>query len=469
MPDIHLFLLIHGLWGRPVHLAEAKAELEAAWNRPTPPTSPSRSGTPCASPSLSDDSDSTMVDSFAFTARDDLVVVVAQGMTAKLTYDGVDVDQHIAALEADGRHVARISILGYSLVVARYLVGLLAARTPNFFDKITPVSFTTIATPHLGVPRYNTLLSNVVGWLGARLLSRSGEQVHLVDRYSGADRRPLLEVMADPKYVWHQALSRFAQVHIYANIVNDNTVPYPSAAIEPIDPFVQWVERGLEVTAHHAIASTWKFPNPGSPRRKVRFHLGNLPPTLRFRWPYSWVILALFPVFLPLIALFVFSRFSLDTLRSRLRLQRLARSYANTNLPSDGEAALIPSPHGQSIDGLRAAIRVVERSLEQDLMDAADHADTGPSPPEVEPDSPTYPEPTIKALLTDRQLLMIHWLNQLAPRRHLAWFPDVANAHAVIVVRDPAKFAVHERGRSILQHWARLAVRAAEEVDTVKY
>ncbi|BEI82351.1 hypothetical protein CcaverHIS002_0302190 [Cutaneotrichosporon cavernicola] len=390
MPDIHLFLLIHGLWGRPVHLAEAKAELEAAWNRPTPPTSPSRSGTPCASPSLSDDSDSTMVDSFAFTARDDLVVVVAQGMTAKLTYDGVDVcasrvawevDQHIAALEADGRHVARISILGYSLggLVARYLVGLLAARTPNFFDKITPVSFTTIATPHLGVPRY--------------------------------------------KYVWHQALSRFAQVHIYANIVNDNTVPYPSAAIEPIDPFVQWVERGLEVTAHHAIASTWKFPNPGSPRRKVRFHLGNLPPTLRFRWPYSWVILALFPVFLPLIALFVFSRFSLDTLRSRLRLQRLARSYANTNLPSDGEAALIPSPHGQSIDGLRAAIRVVERSLEQDLMDAADHADTGPSPPEVEPDSPTYPEPTIKALLTDRQLLMIHWLNQLAPRRHLAWFP----------------------------------------------
>ncbi|GMK58171.1 hypothetical protein CspeluHIS016_0502030 [Cutaneotrichosporon spelunceum] len=480
MPDVHLFLLIHGLWGRPNHLSEAKAELEAAWKSSSPSTTPSTDQTPCPSPSLSTGSDDTAVNSFPCTPRDDLVVVVAEGMTAKLTYDGVDVcasrvawevDQHIAALEADNRRVARISILGYSLggLVARYLVGLLAARTPSFFDKVTPVSFTTIATPHLGVPRYNTLISNIVGWLGARLLSRSGEQVHLVDSYSETDPRPLLEVMADPKHVWHQALARFANVHIYANMVNDNTVPYPSAAIEPTDPFVQWVERGLKVTAHEAIGSAWELPVPGAPRRKASFHLGNLPPTLRFRWPYSWLILALFPIFVPLIALFVFFRFSLDTRRSRLRLQRLARNYANTNLPCGSEAIHIPSSHGQSIDGLRAAIRMVERSLEQDLMDAADHAGMGPSPPEVEPDSPMYPAPTIKALLTDRQHVMVHWLNQLPLRRHLVWLPDVVNAHAVIVVRDPAKFPVHNLGRSVLKHWAHLAVCDAEEVDLVKF
>jgi hypothetical protein len=40
-------------------------------------------------------------------------------------------------------------------VVARYLVGLLEAREPSFFDKHVPVSFTTVATPHLGMPHYS--------------------------------------------------------------------------------------------------------------------------------------------------------------------------------------------------------------------------------------------------------------------------------------------------------------------------
>lgn len=142
-----------------------------------------------------------------------------------------------------------------------------------------------------------------MAWFGGRLLSRTGEQIYLVDSYSESDTRPLLEVMADPselgsfsqltpEHVWHQALSRFDAVHVYANVVNDNTVPYPSAAIDSADHFVQWVERGLEVEADDSsIVSDWHFPNPGQVRkpRASRFHLGTLPPTLRFRWPYNWV------------------------------------------------------------------------------------------------------------------------------------------------------------------------------------
>lgn len=85
---------------------------------------------------------------------------------------------------------------------------------------------------------------------------------------------------------------RFSEVHIYANVVNDNTVPYPSAAIDSADHFVQWIERGLEVEADESgIVSDWHFPHPRQARkpRKARFHLGTLPPTLRFRWPYNWV------------------------------------------------------------------------------------------------------------------------------------------------------------------------------------
>lgn len=95
-------------------------------------------------------------------------------------------------------------------VVARYLVGLLNARSPSFFEKHEPVSFTTMATPNLGIPRYSefgspgkqltsdTLLSAGLHWLGSRLMSRTGEQLHAADTYSEHDPRPLLEIMADP-------------------------------------------------------------------------------------------------------------------------------------------------------------------------------------------------------------------------------------------------------------------------------
>lgn len=252
--------------------------------------------------------------------------------------------------------------------------------------------------------------------------------------------------------VFHQALGRFRSIDIYANIVNDNTVPYPSAAIDTIDPFVQWAERGLNVNASESsIVKSWSFPQPLTPIRKRKFawKVGTLPPILRFRKPYSWLIIALFPILIPLIFLLVVARFSLDTRRSRLRLQRLTRSSVDTpTLPSPGSPTSphhIPSALGLSIDDLRAAIRAVERNLEQDLMDAADEVRFGEQL-EIESDDDEddkasvlsvddTPDTMTRPLLTDSQFRMVHWLNQLDLKRHLAWFPDVANSHAVIIVR----------------------------------
>lgn len=123
------------------------------------------------------------------------------------------------------------------LVVARYLLGLLHSRSPSFFDTHKPISFSTLSSPvsllrnriipytgahtarclqHYGIPRYSeslfsapppviysmskdTLLSTTLCWLGARIMSRSGEQLYVVDKYSEDDPRPLLEIMADPR------------------------------------------------------------------------------------------------------------------------------------------------------------------------------------------------------------------------------------------------------------------------------
>ena len=88
----------------------------------------------------------------------------------------------------------------------------------GFFDKVTPVNFNTAATPHIGLPRYRTVISGLFAFFGPRLLSRTGEQfyavrpalvapaehgsyevlsIYQVDKWSQTGR-PLLEVMADP-------------------------------------------------------------------------------------------------------------------------------------------------------------------------------------------------------------------------------------------------------------------------------
>ena len=47
--------------------------------------------------------------------------------------------------------------------------------------------------------------------------------------------------------IFFQALSRFQHVRIYANSINDVTVPYVTAAIETEDPFLDHAFNGVTV------------------------------------------------------------------------------------------------------------------------------------------------------------------------------------------------------------------------------
>lgn len=49
--------------------------------------------------------------------------------------------------------------------------------------------------------------------------------------------------------IFYQALELFPHKTIYANAVNDVTVPYVTAAIEAEDPFLQHVTNGIEMYA----------------------------------------------------------------------------------------------------------------------------------------------------------------------------------------------------------------------------
>lgn len=106
--------------------------------------------------------------------------------------------EEIKRVEEDGKEtVSKLSVVGYSLggLVSRYMVGVLHQR--KFFEKVTPMNFCTVATPHIGLLRYQSFRSRMFAFLGPKLLSRTGEQFYAVDKWSAAGR-PLLEVMADP-------------------------------------------------------------------------------------------------------------------------------------------------------------------------------------------------------------------------------------------------------------------------------
>jgi hypothetical protein len=179
--------------------------------------------------------------------EDRLHILVTKRNAGNFTYDGIElggervaheIEEEIDELKQKGHDIKKISVVGYSLggLVSRYAIGLLYHK--GLFDTIEPVNFTTFATPHLGVRSPLKGLSNqIVNVLGARTLSMSGRQIFLIDKFRDTGR-PLLAVLADSNSIFIQALKAFKHRSLYANVVNDRSVPYHTASFSPIDPFV---------------------------------------------------------------------------------------------------------------------------------------------------------------------------------------------------------------------------------------
>jgi hypothetical protein len=60
-----------------------------------------------------------------------------------------------------------------------------------------------------------------------------------------------------------------------------------------------------------------------------------------------------------------------------------------------------------------------------------------------------------KSLLTEEQKQMVRSLNTIPNmKKYRAFFKEVRNSHAIIISRDPRRFAIHEKGVEVLRHWA---------------
>ncbi|CAD6887027.1 unnamed protein product [Tilletia controversa] len=343
------------------------------------------------------------------------------------TYDGIDWSAERVRLEIDAEvlrlrtatsppcHIARFSILGYSLggLVSRYTVGLLHSRhfftlvseshiLPSIDDKTAeqlqkppvPVQFITMATPHLGMLPPSSNFRRFAAYVGARLLSRTGEQLFLADSgWEGiADRnrsaesqsdsqrppsRGLIEAMSIPEFPFMAALQRFEKVLIYANGVNDPTVPFRTAAIFPSEPFV--VE-GLHVEIepdYPGLIQSYSFPTEAvqttsswtSSIRNYQVPMFLNPRRIPLRFPLNYIAVPLFPFAFPVLLTLVLTRFRQESGDSKKRIRELRRLWREEQVlesdlgkGKDGKAN--GNGSGDASDGAEVNKAAAELSLE---------------------------------------------------------------------------------------------------------
>ncbi|KAJ7442261.1 DUF676-domain-containing protein [Mycena latifolia] len=376
---MHLHLLIHGMAGHPDHLAEAVR---------------------------------------LFTARHSnaaaVHLLVAASFTYTNTYDGIDInadrvlhelDDAVLALEKDPTvRITKFSVTGYSLggLIARYVVGALYSR--GFFDSVEAVNFASFTTPHVGIPP-PPYTSRLLFWLGSTVLGRTGKQLHLLDD----SERPLLQIMAHPQSPFFLGLSKFRNINIYANAINDFTVPYFSGALEETDPFADHRERDIipeylpDYTPLIQGFSIVKYSPSFIARLKSLRPLTFNGPLIAWVFPWNLVLYLLLPLLLP------------------LGIVYLALDYLFSSC------------------GSRARIRLLQPSVSV--------------PVPILPDLEAHGTPP-NTLMTPAQAAMVRVLNALdGVRKYTAFRPAVRNAHAMLICLEP-RFADHRVGRGVLRHWA---------------
>ncbi|KAF4596752.1 hypothetical protein EYR38_008143 [Pleurotus pulmonarius] len=469
---VHLLVLIHGMWGHPSHLHQLVRRMEK--KHP-----------------------------FSATTGTKLWVLNARTNSEELTYDGIDwggervvdeIDAEVADITAGGGRVTRLSVTGYSLggIIARYVIGILHQR--GFFRDVEPINFNTIATPHIGMPRYASLLSALMAAC-AKHLSRTGKQLYCLDTWSTTGRS-LLEVMADPDHIFYKALASFRYVRIYANAVNDVTVPYVTGAIELQDPFANTASSGVQIEldeSYPPIISKYTLPpRPVKPpilskgwfRRFKPSSKGLFLPLQNIKLPLhkKIALYALLPVLLALGVSFALRRFKRDSKTSKSRLRDLesdaSRSrrlvYIFEQLEHRAEDVVIDVLEGvreSGSDGIASSavpLQGVEASQNAtiDVESGLTSGNTALAAHSVVPQSPSLadrPRPQLQHTidqpkLTDAQKRMVEQLNRLPLIKTLAYFHETRNAHALIVCRDADYFPEMRAGRNVVKYWSNVFV-----------
>ena len=394
-----LLVLLHGLWGQPEHMWCVKEAVEKA--------------------------------------HPEVHILVCDSSMGNRTYDGVDVigervaadvRKTIADLKTrDDITITKISFVGYSLggVAARFAIGVL--QHDGFFDTVQPVSFTTFATPHLGVsPTSRGILPWLVTNIGPRSLSLTGAHIFLADSVLSSSRlgqqrqrRPLMEIMTEPESVFVKGLTRFTSLNCYANIANDRSVPYFSAAIASTDPF-----RDLKtVRLNHLEKYGDVVLDPAHPYDDLKD--GETAEEYTYAlWARERVLRTVLLAGLPLWLLV----FAVNAVIANYKSSRRIKAHRSEN-----------SDKAETMYAIRAQ-ELVEETLQTTSAGTADTT-TGSSD-----------TASSGFKLNDVQARMVSNLNKLPWYKVPVHVRKTQHSHAAIVCRTPDTPRLDE-GRQVMQHW----------------
>lgn len=430
-------------------------------------------------------------------SEDRLHILVAKRNSGNFTYDGVElggervcqeIEEEIERLEKAGTPIKKISIAGYSLggLVARYAIGLLYAQ--GIFEKVTPMNFTTFATPHIGVrsPRlgWHNSIWNI---LGARTLSNSGRQMFIIDQFRDTGR-PLLSVLADSNSIFIKGLASFKRRILYANIANDRSVPYYTAMISTSDPYektndiqINYLKNSDEVL----VSPT----NPVSPR-----HSADLPP----KW-YRRILtttqttitqLPLFlglVIFIPIGVVAFLINSGIQTFTSNRRIRLHEAGQAGINFTAYRTPLMITEMRGamesayENLNNARSYGDHLDEAVEQEeglsspttsltgakLLTASDKSAGGQKEKTVnqsiadevagkniaEDEDVRLGDVKVPALaLTPDQFAMVQALDDCKWRKFPVHIHKVRHSHAAIIVRSNRSGL--KEGYVVLNHWA---------------
>lgn len=391
-----------------------------------------------------------------------------------------EIEDKLEELGRDGYRIKKLSVVGYSLggLVARYAIGLLYHK--GYFDTIKPMTFTTFATPHLGVRTpskgYPNHLWNV---LGARMLSTSGRQLFTIDDFRETGRS-ILDVMTDPNSVFMHALAQFERRTLYSNITNDRSAVYYTTGISRTDPYTNLDDLTLNpLPGYEPVILDPNSPFTPTPSPSA------LPSFSSRITAKSSSIIRRLPIYvaltviLPLASIVFLLNSGFQTFRSRRRIMLHQTSPSNPF-----GSYRIPYFVQDMRAGLEDAFENVSSAQQQEYLDDGTEELASPditSPPSSPPPnghlkaqstaSPlsekvptTPPSPTLTRTpsiinsafptlaLTAAQFRMIASLDDVGWRKYPVHITKSSHSHAAIIVRIPSRKAFEE-GKVVVRHW----------------
>lgn len=318
------------------------------------------------------------------------------------------------------------------------------------FEEITPVNFTTFATPHLGIRHINPgLFHTLANFLGPKLLSASGRQMFLADGGS----RPLLLRIADKDSIFIRGLALFKTRTAYANIINDKSVPYHTAAISQYDPYVDMTRINILYTPSyspiivHPTRSTIPLAKPKDPvlTSTMRRLLRTLMLTLLIPlWTTFFIIANLYQSF--------FSA-------RRIRHHRLHTPQNEWDTAEEtGFSSAVQETFEDVIDNASLYSPVEDgdetfESLAEDipLLYEKGHAN-GPANGYESEKAVSHKRDEYRLPLTDMQIAMLRGLRSLPWETFGVHIHQTTHSHAAIIRRMKWKKNLVE-GQVVIRHW----------------